>query len=144
MLKFEKKIHLQKVKGFKLKGSVFQIRDENLIPSEVVLKIIHICITKLYKHLLISGHYSAQHTKLYPWKASVPKTHCFLSFSDLDYSTEVFCGEGLLPSFSWPCSSTVDFSKTVTNEAEELARTREKIKDRKKEARIEILLVVNG
>ena len=67
-----------------------------------------------------------------------------MSFSDLDYSREVFCGEGLLPSFSWPCSSRVDFSQTVTNETKELARTREKIKDRKKGARIEILLVVNG
>jgi hypothetical protein len=59
-----------------------------------------------------------------------------LSFSDLDYSREVFCGEGLLPSFSWPSCNTVDFSQTVTNETEELARTREKIKDRKKGARI--------
>jgi hypothetical protein len=32
----------------------------------------------------------------------------------------------------------------VTNETEELARTREKIKDRKKGARIKILVAVNG
>jgi len=67
-----------------------------------------------------------------------------VSFPGLDYSREVFCGEGLLPSFSWPCSNGVDFSQTVTNETEELARTREKIKDRKKGTRIKILVVVNG
>jgi hypothetical protein len=51
-----------------------------------------------------------------------------LSFSDLDSSREAFCGEALLPSFSWPYSCTVDFSQTVTNETEEVAKNPKKDK----------------